>query len=135
MVSNPYRFSYSGYNEICTGYADPAVIANSKKWNRNENVLQFLNKQAAYKNKVTAFANWNLFDYIFNKPKSNFYLNSDYHNIENDSLTDIEILTNGIQEQSFNNATPTRNDMLTFVTAKEYIQTKHPKVVYQFWRN
>ncbi|MGG9961808.1 alkaline phosphatase family protein [Ferruginibacter sp. SUN106] len=130
LVSNPYRFSYAGYNEIFTGYADPAVIANRKKWNRNDNVLQFLNEQEMYKNKVAAFASWNLFDYIFNKPGSDFYLNSGYRNIEHDSLTATEILANGIQEQSVNNAAPTRNDMLTFVTAKEYIQTKHPKVVY-----
>jgi len=31
LVANPYRFSYAGYNEIFTGYADPAVIANRKK--------------------------------------------------------------------------------------------------------
>ncbi|GAB2837249.1 hypothetical protein [Ferruginibacter profundus] len=129
-VSNPYRFSYAGYNEIFTGYADPAVIANRKKWNRNENVLQFLNDQEAYKNKVAAFASWNLFDYIFNKPAGSFYLNSGYRNIEHDSLTETERLVNGIQEQAVNNTAPTRNDMLTFVAAKEYIQTKHPKVVY-----
>ena len=129
-VANPYRFSYAGYNEIFTGYADPAVIANRKKLNRNQNILEFLNEQEAYKNKVAAFASWNLFEYIFNKPKSNFYLNSGYQNIEHDSLSDTEILANGIQQQSPDNARPTRNDMLTFVTAKEYIQNNHPKVVY-----
>jgi len=33
-VANPYRFSYAGYNEILTGYADPAIIANRKKIKR-----------------------------------------------------------------------------------------------------
>ena len=44
-VANAYRFSYAGYNEIFTGYADPFIISNRKKWNSNENLLNFLNDQ------------------------------------------------------------------------------------------
>ncbi|MGF2412726.1 hypothetical protein [Ferruginibacter sp.] len=129
-VANPYRFSYAGYNEIFTGYADNAVIANSKKYNRNQTVLDFLNGQPTYKNKVAAFASWNLFEYIFNKKQSTVYLNSGYQTITHDSLTATEILANGVQQNAVNNLQSTRNDMLTFVTAKEYIQTQHPKVVF-----
>lgn len=129
-VANPYRFSYAGYNEIFTGYPDPAVITNSKKWNSNKNVLEYLNQQPAYQNKVAAFTSWNLFDYIFNKPKSSFYLNSGYNNIDHDSITNTETLVNGVQQYAVDNLQHTRNDMLTFVTAKEYIQTRHPKIVY-----
>lgn len=129
-VANPYRFSYAGYNEIFTGYADPAVITNAKKWNSNDNILAFLNKQPAYKNKVAAFASWNLFEFILNKQKGNFYLNNGYQNLVHDSLTAKEILFNTMQQHSVNNLKSTRNDMLTFVAAKEYIQTRHPKVVF-----
>ncbi|MGC4101429.1 hypothetical protein [Ferruginibacter sp.] len=129
-VANAYRFSYAGYNEILTGYPDPSVIANRKRYNYNENVLEFLNGQPAYKNKVAAFASWNLFEYILNRPANSFYLNSGYQNIAHDSLTDTELLANGIQQNVMNNTDATRNDMLTFVAAKEYIRNKHPKVVY-----
>lgn len=43
-VANPYRFSYAGYNEIFTGYADPSIIVNKKKWNANVNKLLLNNK-------------------------------------------------------------------------------------------
>ncbi len=129
-VSNPYRFSYAGYNEIFTGYADPALIANRKKWNTNNNLLEFLNDQPAYNNRVAAFTSWNLFEYILNSKKSNIYLNSGYKNIAHDSLTNLELTINGIQQNVMQNQQPTRNDMLTFVTAKEYIQNHHPKIVY-----
>ncbi|MEI9959082.1 MAG: hypothetical protein WDM90_22840 [Ferruginibacter sp.] len=129
-VANSYRFSYAGYNEIFTGYADPGIIANKKKWNRNDNLLQFINEQEEYKNKVAAFTSWNLFSYIFNKRQSDFYLNSGYQNILHDSLTETETLVNGVQASIMDTLQPTRNDMLTFITAKEYIQAKHPKVVY-----
>ena len=38
-VANPYRFSYAGYNEMFTGYADRAIVSNKPRWNRNANVL------------------------------------------------------------------------------------------------
>ena len=129
-IANAYRFSYAGYNEILTGYPDPAIIANRKKTNQNENLLEFLNSQPEYKNKVAAFTSWNLFDYILNKPQANFYLNSGYQRIAHDSLSDIEMLTNAVQENAVDNQQHTRNDMLTFVSAQEYIQNMHPKVVF-----
>lgn len=129
-VANAYRFSYAGYNEILTGFANPAVIANSKKWNQNENLLEFLNVQPEYNNAVAAFASWNLFDYILNKPKSSIYQNNGYQKIKHDSLTCTEVLTNLVQQYAVYNLQATRNDMLTFVAAKEYIHAKHPKVVF-----
>jgi hypothetical protein len=129
-VANPYRFSYAGYNEILTGFADPSVIVNRKKLNTNENVLEFLNNQPAYKNKVAAFASWHLFNYILNKKNTGIYLNSGYSNLQHDALTETETMVEGIQEHVVNNTEHTRNDMLTFVTAKEYILNNHPKIVY-----
>ena len=129
-VANASRFSYAGYNEIFTGYADPAIVANRKKWNLNDNVLEFINEQPEYKDQVAAFASWNLFAYIFNQQQNAFYLNSGYQAISHDSLSYTEVLANGVQQYAVNNEQPTRNDMLTFVTAKEYIQNKHPKVAY-----
>ncbi len=129
-VANAYRFSYAGYNEILTGYADPAIISNRKKNNQNENLLAFLNTQPAYKNKVAAFTSWNLFEYILNKKQADFYLNSGYQAVSHDSLSPTELLVNAVQSGAVDNTQNTRNDMLTFVTAKEYIATMHPKIVY-----
>jgi hypothetical protein len=129
-VANTYRFSYAGYNEILTGYADPYIIANRKKTNQNENLLQFLNAQTEYKNKVAAFTSWNLFEYILNKKQNDIYLNSGYLAISHDSLSVTELLTNAVEANAVDTLQSCRNDMLTFVTAKEYIQNRHPKIVY-----
>ena len=129
-VSNAYRLSYAGYNEILTGYADPSIISNAKKWNNNENLLEFLNTQPAYKNKVAAFCSWNLFEYILNQQKGNIYSNAGYQTLTYDSISSMCKLTNAVQLQIADNQKSTRNDMLTFVAAKEYIQTQHPKVVF-----
>lgn len=81
-VTNRYRFSYPGYNEIFTGYPDTAVNSNNKVWNENINVLEFINKQKGYEGKVAAFATWDVFPYILNKQRSGIYVNADF-----DSLT------------------------------------------------
>jgi hypothetical protein len=130
LLNNPYLISYAGYNELFTGYADPAIFANKKVQNVNENVLEFLNNQEPYKNKVAAFTSWNLFKYIFNSKKSSFYLNTGFQNMNDSNLNSIEKFAYGVHQYILDTTVATRNDMLTFIAAKEYIQRKHPKVVY-----
>lgn len=70
--ANPYWFSYPGYNEIFTGFPDTLVNSNSFPPNPNTNLLEFLNKQAKYKNKVAAFGAWDAFDRILNEERAKF---------------------------------------------------------------
>jgi len=60
-VANPYQFSYPGYNEILTGKADLKTNSNDKKNNPNINVLEYLNNQILFRNKVVAFTSWDVF--------------------------------------------------------------------------
>lgn len=57
-TTNPFWFSYPGYNEMFTGFADTAINTNSYPDNPNLNVLEFLNNQPGYKGKVAAFGSW-----------------------------------------------------------------------------
>jgi hypothetical protein len=129
-VANPYRFSYAGYNEIFTGYADPAVISNRQRNNRNSNVLTYLNSLPAYKNKVAMFGSWKLFSYILNGNADKIPLNAGYQDVAEDSLSITEKAVNYIQQTSEYNKLPTRSDLLTFTIAAEYIQKAHPRIVY-----
>ncbi len=70
--ANPYWFSYPGYNEIFTGYPDTLINSNAYTANPNTNLLEFLNKQPKYKNKVAAFGAWFAFDRILNEERSKF---------------------------------------------------------------
>jgi len=126
-VTNRYWFSYPGYNEIFTGYADTAVNSNDKIPNPNENVLEFINKQPGYKGKVAAFSTWDCFAYILNKWRSGIYVNSDIDTLHfNDAslklINDIQLLT----------AKPidVRPDVLTYFAGREYLKAYQPKVLY-----
>ena len=125
-VSNLYRISYPGYNEIFSGYADPLVMSNESKNNRNENLLEFLNKQSLYKNQVAVFASWNVFPFILNRKRSNIPINAGYESYnENDTVFNI---LNRMQDSVYEKGT-TRYDALTFLHARQYIKKHHPKVV------
>ena len=128
-VSNRYRFSYPGYNEIFTGYPDTAVNSNDKNPNKNENVLEFLNKQAGYQNSVAAFSSWDVFPFILNEERSKIYVNSGIEEIREKGIQ-FELL-NGLQETTYRMlGENVRPDLLTFFSAKEYLKQKQPKVLY-----
>ena len=125
-VKNFYKISYPGYNEIFSGYADIIPIFNKPVNNRNSNVLQYLNKQADFKGKVVAFSSWNIMPYILNEKHCGFSVNSGYELLSgHDELSGlIDTLQNTIPKNK------TRNDQLTYLSAKNYVEQNHPKVMF-----
>jgi hypothetical protein len=125
--ANPYWFSYPGYNEIFTGYPDTTVNSNDKIYNKNENVLEYINKQKGYKGKVAAFSTWDVFPYILNAPRSHVYVNADVDslNFSNDRLKLIN-------DWQFLTTKPigVRPDVITYIAAREYLKAYKPKVLY-----
>ncbi|MEI9912067.1 MAG: alkaline phosphatase family protein [Bacteroidota bacterium] len=125
--ANPYWFSYPGYNEIFTGYPDTAVNSNDKVYNKNENVLEFINKQKGYKGKVAAFSTWDVFPYILNGPRSGIYVNADVDTLRFKTpalslLNDMQFLTT--------RPIGVRPDVITYFAAREYLKEYKPKVLY-----
>ncbi len=127
-VKNFWRISYPGYSELMTGYADPVPILNKPRYNSNESILAYLNRQEPFAGKVAAFSSWNLFPYILDVKHNKQFLNSGYQEIEGDS-SETCLLINQVQRQMQDRG-HCRYDLLTFLHAKEYIQNHHPKVVF-----
>jgi len=69
-VTNPFAFSYPGYNEILTGVADPRINSNEFGPNPNTTVFEWLNKRPDFRGKVEVFATWETFKDIFNQSRS-----------------------------------------------------------------
>jgi hypothetical protein len=125
--ANPYWFSYPGYNEIFTGYPDTAVNSNDHILNKNENVLEFINKQKGYAGKVAAFSTWDCFPYILNKWRSNIYVNSGVDTISFDNpqlklINDMQFITSMPID--------VRLDAYTYFAGREYLKAYHPKALY-----
>jgi hypothetical protein len=125
-VSNFYKISYPGYNEILTGYADPRPVLNTPTQNRNVTLLEYLNREKEYAGKVVAFSSWSIFPYILNEERSGIQVNSGYEQIE--GADSISGSINRVQE-NITGKTHCRYDQLTYLAAKNHIQTNHPRVV------
>lgn len=125
--ANPYWFSYPGYNEIFTGYPDTAVNSNDKIWNKNLNVLEFINKQKGFQGKVAAFSTWDVFPYILNEQRSGIYVNADV-----DTLNFDQPVLKAINDMQFLSTQPigVRPDIITYMAAREYLKAYRPRVLY-----
>ena len=71
-VTNGHNFSYPGYNEFLTGYADPAIDSNDKVLNANTNVFEWLHSKPAFHGRVAAAVNWDVLAWILNGPRAGF---------------------------------------------------------------
>lgn len=69
-VSNPWWFSYPGYNEMSTGLADPRIDKNEYGPNPNTTVFEWLNGEADLRGRVEIFGTWSTFHDIFNESRS-----------------------------------------------------------------
>lgn len=126
-VANLYKISYPGYSEILTGFADKKFIPNSAVHNRNSNLLEHFNKLKAYAGKVVAFSSWNIIPYIINENRSGISVNSGYEFLDEDDS--VNGMINQLQVRVTDKKN-TRQDLLTFASAKNYIESNHPKILF-----
>ena len=129
-TKNIYSISYPGYNEIFTGEADPFISDNAKMKNHNVNLLEYLNKLPEYQGKIAAFTSWNLFPYILNEERSKLFINSGYEVNQERNISRTQKLLNQLQKHPDLSNKSERTDLLTFLSAKEYILKNHPKIIH-----
>jgi hypothetical protein len=128
-VANFWAMSYPGYNEIFTGTTDFTIFSNLPRINSNKNVLSYLNTKNEFNGKIAVFSSWNLLPYILNQEESNIYMNAGYQQIGSQDTTINEKKINYLQNTKgkYRN---TRNDALTFIAAKEYLEKNNPSILY-----
>lgn len=126
-VANFYKISYPGYQEMLTGIAPTRLNPNWAVNSRRSTVLESANDLVEYKGKVVAFCSWNILPFILRENETKIPVNAGYEKVseENDPMG---TLIN--QVQSYLPVEHTRNDLLTYVAAKNYLQQHHPKVLF-----
>jgi len=129
--ANPHWFSYPGYSEIMTGFADSTIDSNEFPPNPHVTVLEFLNQQPKFKNKVAAFGAWDAFDRILNQQRSGIPVFSAFDTIGGKKPTANEKLINAMMQDSYRPfGSAECLDVFTHYAAMEYLKTKKPKVLY-----
>jgi len=127
-VANEWYFSYPGYSEILTGFADPKIDSNKKFNNPNITILEWLNEQKEYKNKIASFASWDVFPYIINTDRSKLAVNAGFDKSKDkDSYSQ---LLNTLQDEIPSPWHNVRLDSFTYRFAKHNLLKNKPKVTY-----
>lgn len=128
---NKMWFSYPGYNEILSGFADDERInSNSKMNNPNVTLLEYLNQMPVYKDKVYAYGSWDVFPYIINEERSGVPVNAGFDKAEGDDLTDVEKTINRLQSEIRGPWGGVRLDPFTHHFAMEGMKKYKPRITY-----
>lgn len=129
QTENNRVFSYPGYNEILTGFADDEnITSNAKKNNENVTVLEWLNQKDAYHGKVMAFGSWDVFPYIINSERSGIPVNAGWMDLEGDDPW-IPAL-NRVAREIPKVWPSVRYDLFTYEGARVALNEKKPRVLY-----
>jgi len=128
-VANRYWFSYPGYNELLTGVPDKRIKTNARRNNPNETILEFVNHQKTFEDKVAVFASWDVFHYIINQKRSGIHINAGNDTARAAKLGSREMYLNHLQQISPSPWSATRFDKFTHQYAKEYFKKSLPKLL------
>ncbi|HYC51948.1 MAG TPA: alkaline phosphatase family protein [Gemmatimonadaceae bacterium] len=69
-VTNGFKFSYPGYNELLVGRPDPRINSNRAGANPNVTVFEWLHRRQDFRGRVAAVGAWTAFEDIFNRRRS-----------------------------------------------------------------
>lgn len=130
LVTNGLYFSYPGYSEILTGYVDEGIDSNDKIWNPNKTVLEFVNNQPGFENKVAAFGSWDVFPYIINSKRSGIPVNAGFEPVKGDNLSEREIFLNELLREIPSPWSSVRFDAFTHHYAMETLKKETPRLLY-----
>jgi type I phosphodiesterase/nucleotide pyrophosphatase len=128
-VTNGLWFSYPGYNELLSGFADPRVDSNDKVENPNVTVLEWLHRRPGYDGRVAAFASWELLPWILNERRSGIPCNGEGVPIAA-AVTERQRAFNEFAAELPPYWGATRFDAPTAIGALDYLRTHHPRVLY-----
>ena len=76
-ITNGLWFSYPGYHEMLSGFADPRVDSNDKQTNPNPTVLEWLNRRSGFEGRVAAYGSWDVLPFIVAAERSGLHVNGD----------------------------------------------------------
>jgi hypothetical protein len=129
-VTNGKNFSYPGYNEIFTGVADPRITNNEKVANANVSVLEWLNRQDDYHDRVAAFGSWDVFPFILNRARSRMRIVAAWRPLLTRGMSSEERLISRLITETPRIWEECCYDTFTFHAALEYFKRQRPRVLY-----
>ena len=129
-VTNGFKFSYPGYNEMLTGAPDSRIDRNDFGANPNTTVFEWLNGQPGLSGKVAAYATWGVFRSIFARERSGLRVRAGWEapfpSPRNARERQLNELYGSIVRYWDNNTF----DALVHASALEYLRAYRPRVLF-----
>jgi len=130
QITNTMKFSYPGYNEILTGFADPLIDSNAKKPNQNVTVLEWLHRKPGFQGKVAAYSAWDVIPSVFHRERCGFPVMGGWEPLpEPDPNPRQKLLNELIQDTTRPNAAEVIDSFL-FQAAREHLLRHRPRVLF-----
>jgi hypothetical protein len=129
-VTNPYKFSYPGYNEMLTGVADPRINTNGFGPNPNKTVFEWLNQQPDLRGQVAVFATWDTFLDIFNAQRSGLFIQAGWHASWDAPLTPRQQMLKDLYDTTTHIDSDGVLDSFMQADLLDYLETHQPRVLF-----
>lgn len=129
-VSNGRNFSYPGYNEFLTGYADPKIDSNDKILNANTNVFEWLHGLPEFRGRVAAAVNWDVLPWILNAPRAGFPVWSSFQVPEGTQRMNVPSALTEMAERGQTIWSGVSLDTFVGYAAKHAVRTIKPRALY-----
>ncbi len=130
LVENGRYFSYPGYNELLSGFADKSIDSNAKQPNRNVTVLEWFNRKPEFNGKVAAFCSWDVFPFIINDQRSGIPVNAGWQPLQAFENEAVKRAYNELAAELPHYWQGVRYDSFTFRGALEAMKVNQPRLLY-----
>jgi hypothetical protein len=130
QVTNGFKFSYPGYNEMSTGYPNPQINSNEFGPNPNATVFEWLNKQPEFHGQVAIFGTWDTFNNIFRVKQSGLLVRAGWTLPWAAELTPREQLLKKLYETTTRVEDDDAPDSFTHEDLLDYLQTHSPRALF-----
>ncbi|HEU5123330.1 MAG TPA: alkaline phosphatase family protein, partial [Verrucomicrobiae bacterium] len=128
QITNDKKFSYPGYNEILTGWANSNITSNAMIPNPTPTVLEWLHNKPAFRNKVAVFSAWDVVPFIVNRDRCGFPVMGGWEPVPDKNPNDREKLLNDLISEMTRVNGGEVDDPLLFHAAMEHFLKHKPRV-------
>lgn len=129
-VTNPFWFSYPGYNEMSTGIADPRIDSNDFGPNPNVTVFEWLNGRPGFTGQVEIFATWATFADIFNGTRSKLPIRAGKTLVDPQDRSPTGQLLRELYRTTTRLEGDDPLDSFLHVVSREHLRKKQPRVLF-----
>jgi len=129
-VTNGYKFSYPGYNEMLTGSPDHKINSNEFGPNPNKTVFEWLDQIPEFHDQLAVFATWSTFNDIFNVKRSGLFIRAGWDPTWPDQLTPREVLLKKLYTTTSRIEDDDVLDSFLHENLMDYLESHHPRALF-----